>query len=84
MLWNLKKFKCMRESLRDPLRLEHILDAIDRLLAGDKNNHFDEVGKGIKKRLFSTTYPILSGGVQNIRESSKLSSRPVLSKNSNI
>lgn len=83
MLWNLKKFKCMRESLRDPLRLEHILDAIDRLLAGDKIT-FNEVGKGIKKRLFSTTYPILSGGVQNIRESSKLSSRPVLSKNSNI
>lgn len=35
----------MRECLRDPLRLEHILDAIDRLLAGDKNNHFDEVGE---------------------------------------
>lgn len=45
MLWNLKKFKCMRESLRDPLRLEHILDAIDRLLAGDKNNHFDKVSE---------------------------------------
>lgn len=31
----------MRESLKDPLRLEHIRDAIDRLLAADANKPFD-------------------------------------------
>lgn len=31
----------MRESLKDPLRLEHIRDAIDRLMAADANKSFD-------------------------------------------
>ena len=31
----------MRESLKDPLRLEHIRDAIDRLLAADADKSFD-------------------------------------------
>lgn len=30
----------MREALRDPLRLEHILDAIDRLLEWNHNDKF--------------------------------------------
>ena len=31
----------MRESLKDPLRLEHIRDAIDRLMAADADKSFD-------------------------------------------
>ena len=33
----------MRETLKDPHRLEHILDAIDRLLVADQNNVLDDI-----------------------------------------
>lgn len=33
----------MRETLKDPHRLEHILNAIDRLLVADKNKALDDI-----------------------------------------
>lgn len=33
----------MREADKDPLRLEHIRDAIDKLLSADTNKSFDEI-----------------------------------------
>lgn len=35
----------MRETLKDPHRLEHILDAIERLIIADQGNALDDISE---------------------------------------